>query len=321
MKLKTTVILSSLALAMWSSTSVLAAGFPEEGKRITMVVGSGVGTGGDIFYRLLTKELEKVSGKNIEVINKDGAGTQFALQAISTSKPDGYTMGQLALPTATMIWLDPTKQAQFKGDSFIPVSMVMSDPGATAVRADSPYKNMKDFIDAAKANPGKIKIGAGARNTRQHFDVLALEKAAGVTFQKVHADSTAQPVTLLIGGQLDAVAESVGDFLNMVKSGQLRILGVWDDKRSPLAPEIPTMEEQGYKLYSGASRGLAIPAGTPKEAVEFWDNAVKKVTESAEFKDGMAKLGLPIKYMNSQDYAKLYKETEDRIKPIMSSGN
>jgi tripartite-type tricarboxylate transporter receptor subunit TctC len=321
MRLKITIVLSSLLLGMWASAPAVAAAFPEEGKRITMIVGSAAGGGGGLFYRLLTDHLEKQTGKNFEVIYRDGAGTQFALQAISTAKPDGYTMGQLALPTATMIWLDPTKQAQFKGDSFIPVSMVMFDPGATAVRADSPYKTLKDFIDAAKANPGKIKIGAGARNTRQHFDVLTLEKAAGVTFQKVHADSSAQPVTMLIGGQLDAVAESVGDFLNFVKSGQLRILGVWDDKRSTLAPEIPTMEEQGFKLYSGASRGIAIPAGSPKEAVEFWDNAVRKVTESAEFKDGMLKMGLPIKYMNNKDYTKLYADTEAMIKPIMASGN
>lgn len=321
MQLKTKVILSSLALAMWVSTPALAASFPEEGKRPTMIVGSAAGGGGGLFYRLLTDHLEKETGKNFEVIYKDGAGTQHALQAISTSKPDGYTMGQLAMPTATMIWLDPTKQAQFKGESFIPVSMVMFDPGATAVRADSPYKTLKDFIDAAKANPGKIKVGSGARNTRQHFDVLALEKAAGVTFQKVHADSSAQPVTMLIGGQLDAVAESVGDFLNFVKSGQLRILGVWDDKRSTLAPDLPTMQEQGYKLLSGASRGIALPAGSPKEAVEYWDNAVKKVTDSAGFKDGMAKMGLPIKYMNNKDYTQHYKETEATIKPIMASGN
>jgi len=319
MQLKTTVILSSLILGVWATAPAQAAGFPEEGKRPMMIVGSAAGGGGGLFYRLLTDHLEKATGKNFEVVYKDGAGTQFALQAISTSKPDGYTMGQLAMPTATMIWLDPTKQAQFKGESFIPVSMVMFDPGATAVRADSPYKTLKEFIDAAKANPGKIKVGAGARNTRQHFDVLALEKAAGVTFQKVHADSSAQPVTMLIGGQLDAVAESVGDFLNFVKSGQLRILGVWDDKRSTLAPDLPTMQEQGYKLLSGASRGIALPAGSPKEAVEYWDNAVKKVTESAEFKDGMAKMGLPIKYMNNKDYTKHYQETEAAIKPIMSA--
>jgi len=319
MEFKKTFLVSTLALGLMASLPVAAASFPEEGKRLTMIVGSAAGGGGGVFYKTLSDHLEKELGRNYEVIYKDGAGTQFALQAISTAKADGYTMGQLALPTATMIWLDPAKQAQFKADSFIPVSMVMFDPGATAVRADSPYKTLKDLIDAAKANPGKIKIGAGARNTRQHFDVLTLEKATGVTFQKVHADSSAQPVTMLMGGQLDAVAESVGDFLNYVKSGQLRILGVWDDKRSTLAPELPTMEEQGYKLYSGASRGLAVPAGTPKEAVERLDSAVKKVTESASFKEAMAKMGLPIKYMSHQDYLKHYQETEARIKPIMSA--
>jgi len=120
-----------------------------------------------------------------------------------------------------------------------------------------------------------------------------------------------------VGGHLDVVQESVGDFLNLVKSGQLRILGVWDKKRSPMAPDVPTMEEQGYKLYSGVSRGIIVPAGTPKEAVEFWDNAIKNVMATAAFKEGMAKLNQPMRYMDHSEYVQHWKDMETKIKPLM----
>ncbi|MEW6671961.1 MAG: tripartite tricarboxylate transporter substrate binding protein [Thermodesulfobacteriota bacterium] len=310
------IVLLALSLSVSIFGSAMA--FPEKGRRITMLVGSGAGGSADLFYRLVAKGLEKELGTNVEVINKAGAGTMFALQALSTSKADGYTIGQASLPTAIMIYLDPQKKAQFDGSNFIPVSMSTFDPGATAVKADSPYKTMKDLVEAVKANPRKIKIGAGAKATRQHLDVMNLEQVIGGSFLRVHADSDANPVTMLVGGHLDVVQESIGDFLNLVKSGQLRILGVWDKKRSPMAPDVPTMEEQGYKLYSGVSRGIALPAGAPKEAVTALDAAIKKVMDSAEFKDGMEKLKQPIRYMDHEEYTQYWKDMEATIKPLMS---
>lgn len=294
-----------------------SAEFPEEGKRITLLVGSGAGGSSDLFYRLMAKGLEKEIGRNIEVINKAGSGTQFELQAMSTAAPDGYTIGQASLPTGIMVYLDPQRQAQFNGDSFIPVAMSTFDPGATAVQADSPYMTMKDLLDAAKANPRTIKFGSGAKATRQHIDALQLEQVTGVEFLQIHADSSSNPVTMLVGGHLDAVQESIGDFLSLVESGELRILGVWDENRSPLAPDVPTMQEQGIELYSGVSRGFILPEGTPQEIVKYWDSAIKSVMDSEEFKEGMIKLNQPVRYMSHEAYSKHWQETEAKAKPLM----
>lgn len=299
------------------TTAPAAMTFPEKGKRATLLVGSGAGGSADLFYRLLAQGLEKEMGTTIEVVNKEGAGTQFALQELSTSRPDGYTIGQTSLPTGIMIYLDPQKKAQFDGSSFVPIAMSTFDPGATAVHADSPYQTMKDLVEAAKAAPGTIKMGSGAKATRQHLDVVQLEDVAGVEFQKVHADSAANPVTMLVGGHLDVVQESVGDFQNLVESGELRMLGVWDEERSPLAPDVPTMKEQGYELYSGVSRGVAAPAGSPDEAIQAWDNAIQSVMNSAEFKEGMEKLNQPMRYMGHDEYVKYWNDMESRIEPLM----
>jgi tripartite-type tricarboxylate transporter receptor subunit TctC len=294
-----------------------AAAYPDKNKTITLLNGSGVGGSSDLFSRLLAKCMEKQLGANIEVVNKPGAGTQFAMQAVSTAKPDGYTVMQMTLPTGIMIYLDPQKKAQFDGKSFAPIDMQESDPGATAVSAKSPYKTMKDLIDAAKANPGKIKFGAGSKATRQHLDCVRLEQAAGVKFQQVHAGSDANPVVMLMGGHLDVVQESVGDFENLVRSGELRMLGVWDDKESPMAPGVKTMKAQGLNLISGNSRGLVAPAGTPDEIIKILDSAIKKAMDTAEFKDGMEKLKQPARYMNQAEYIAYWKEMEASLRQLM----
>lgn len=317
MRLTRLLAASLMAGALWATAATPSAAFPEQGKRVTLFVGSGAGGSADLFYRLLAGELEKETGLDFEVINKEGSGTQFALQATSTAAPDGYTLGQASLPTAIMVSLDPARQAQFKSASFIPIAMLTFDPGATAVQADSPYKSLKDLVDAAKAKPGEIKFGSGSKNTRQHLDALSLEKATGVDFRNVHADSAANPVTMLLGGHLDAVQESVADFLSLVQSGQLRILGVWDSERSPLAPDIPTMAEQGYDLISGSSRGIIVPAGTPQEAVDYWDTAIQKVMATDAFKEGMAKLNQPIRHMGHEEYSKHWQELDAQIAPLM----
>ncbi len=311
------ILIVLLVLSLSLSVFGYAMAFPEKGKRMTLLVGSGAGSAADLFYRLLAQGLEKELGMTIEVVNKAGAGTQFALQALSTAKPDGYTIGQASLPTGIMIYLDPQKKAQFDGKSFEPISMLTYDPGATAVHAKSPYKTMKDLVDAAKANPRKIKVGSGAKATRQHLDVVNMERVTGVTFLKVHADSAAQPVTLLVGGQLDVVQESVGDFQTLVKSGELRILGVWDKVEDPLAPGVKTMQAQGYDLISGNSRGVAAPAGIPKEAAAALDKAIKKVVDSSEFKQGMLKLSQPITYLGHDAYVAHWKDLEAKMRPIM----
>jgi tripartite-type tricarboxylate transporter receptor subunit TctC len=314
---KTFVVLLALSISMMVVGHTSAA-YPEKGRRITMVVASGIGGGADLVYRLLAKGLEKELGTNIEIINRPEAGNQVGLQTLSSAKPDGYTIGQVSLPTAILIHLNPQRKAQFNSKSFEPISMVTIDPGATAVRGNSPYKTMKDLIDAAKANPGKIKMGAGGKATRQHLDVIQLEQMTGASFLKVNADSGEQPVTMMLGGHLDAVHESVGDFLNLVKSGELRILGVWDKKESPLAPGTRTMQAQGYNLPpSGASRGVAAPVGISSEMVNSLDAAVKKVMGTAEFKDGLTKLGQVGNYMDRTEYAAYWKETEAKIAPLL----
>jgi tripartite-type tricarboxylate transporter receptor subunit TctC len=310
-------VVSVLSLPSLCAFDDAMAAFPEKGKRLTLLVGSGAGGSADLFYRLLARGLEKELGTNIEVVNKGGAGTQFALQALSTAKADGYTIGQASLPTAIMIYNDPQKKAQFTGKSFQPIAMVTSDPGATAVKADSPYKTMQDLVNAAKANPRKIKVGAGTKGTRQHLDVVQMERVTGASFLQVHAGSDANPVTMLVGGHLDVVQESVGDFLNLAKGGELRILGVWDRNESPLAPGVPTMKAQGYELYSGNSRGLAAPAGIPKEAAEALDAAIRSVVKSEEFKQGMAKLNQPIVHMGLAEYTEYWKDMESRIATLM----
>ena len=291
--------------------------YPQKGKTIQFILPSAAGSGADLGFRMFFSLAEKELGTNIEVVNKTGGGSQVGTQALASARPDGYSIGATPLPTTISLYLEVARKAEFNGASFIPIVMHIFDPGATAVKADSPYKSMKDLIDAAKANPGKIKMGVSGLKSRQHLDILQLQQMAGVKFANVHAASETNPIAMMLGGQLDAMQESVADFRSQMKSGNVRLLAVWDDKESPLAPGVPTLASQGYKVNSGVSRGISAPAGTQKEYIDILAAAFKKVMDSDEHKKKLDEMGLIQRYMGPAEYAAYWKETEARIKPLM----
>ena len=139
-------------------TALPASAFPDKGKPVSIVVPYGAGGGSDGAARALAPFLEKALGTRVNVVNKGGAGSQVGMTYVANSKPDGYTLGYGLWPTLIAIYIDPARKAQFKRDSFIPVALHMIDPGVIAVKADSPFKTLKDLVDAAKKSPEKVKV-------------------------------------------------------------------------------------------------------------------------------------------------------------------
>ena len=291
--------------------------FPQRGKVIQFVQPSAAGGPSDVGFRLLMQYAEKELGVTIETVNKTGAGNQVGLKALADSKPDGYTVGAVPLPNAIGLYLDKSRDAGFNQASFTPIMMHVYDPGATAVRADSPYQSMKDLVEASKANPGKIRVASGSKSGRQHLDMLTFQQLARSELAIVNVDSTDNPVAMLLGGHLEAVHESVGDFTAPMKAGQIRILSVWDKQETPRAPGVKTMEAQGFPLNSGVSRTIAAPAGTPREIVDVLAAAFKKAYDNPEHQQKMEELGLPLRHMGPDELKTYWSELEQTtIKPM-----
>ena len=163
-----------------------AAGFPQKGKTIQMLVGYAAGGSSDAGARILASGLEKVLGTSVLVVNKPGASAQIALTALSQAKPDGYTIGNTNLIGAVVTTIDPSRKATYTRKSFEPLALHVVDPGLFAVKADSQFKTLKEVIEAARANPKKIRVCTTGIQSDEAFAILKLQKLTGVQFSMVH---------------------------------------------------------------------------------------------------------------------------------------
>ena len=301
------------------ATIVSAADFPAKGKSITMILGTSAGGSTDVGARILAAALEKelaANGNRIQVENKPGAGWQIGLTALARSRADGYTIGFTILPQTITNYLDPERKAVFDRKSFQPLGMQVVDPGVIAVKASSSYKTLKDVIDAAKANPGKLKASATGILSDDHLAVLQLQKLTGTRFAIVQFDGSAKAITALLGGHTDVYFGNVGDTYPQAKAGEVRVLGVMDDEESRFLPGKTTFS-QGIKLESSSSRGLSAPTGTPKEIVDFLAGVIKKAIADPEHMKKMEEQGLTVRYMDPAKMEKYWADMEEQIKPLM----
>ncbi len=292
--------------------------FPAKGRSVTLILGTSAGGSTDIGARILAGPMEKLLGTRLQVENKPGAGWQIGLTALARSKPDGYTIGFAVIPQAITNYLDPDRKAVFNRKSFQFLGMQVVDPGNIAVAAGSPYKTLKDLVDAAKANPGKVKASATGILSDDHLAILQLQKLANVKFAIVQFDGSAPAMTALLGGHTDAYFGNVGDTAPQFKAGGVRVLGIMDKQESPFLPGAKTVESQGWKLYSSSSRGLIAPAGVPKETVKIFADAIKRAMEDEEHKKKMNEQGLTMRYMDPSQMEAYWIEMEEQVKPLVS---
>ena len=286
-------------------------------KAIQMIIPWDAGGGTDVGFRMLAPVMEKTLGQPIEVVNKPGAGSQVGLTELAKAKPDGYTIGNISGPSAQTIYLDPERKAVFTLDDFALIGLHVFDPGIITVAANSKYKSLKDVVEDARANPEKVKVSTTGILGDDHLAILQLQKLTGVKFAIVHFTGAAPAKTALLGGHTDVAFNNVSEWLAEYKNGTARPIAVMDEQRSKFYPDIPTAVEQGYKLFSSSSRGLAAPKGTPKEIVNYISYAMEQAMKDPEIVQKMDSSGLTQRYMNPEQFTKYMKDFEEQVKPLM----
>lgn len=170
---------------------VEAAAYPDKSRTLTHIVAYPPGGGTDVTARLLAPMLEKELGVQVQVLNKPGAGGQVGFTELARSKPDGYTLGNLILPTVITTYLDPDRKAVFARKSFDLLALQDNDPGILAVKAGSPYKGLKDLVEDARKNPGKIRTTTSGILSDDHIAAMLTEQVAKVKLSIVHFDGSA----------------------------------------------------------------------------------------------------------------------------------
>lgn len=292
--------------------------FPRKGKPIILVVPNAPGGTSDITARLVAPVLEKELGTPVQVVNKPGAGMQVGLTEAALAKPDGYTLAILALPSAIPIYLDPDRKAIPRIREMQAIASHNIDVITVAVNAQSPYRTIKDLVDAAKANPSRLKASTDGLMGIDHLMSIDFMKKTGTNFRFVHFDGGAKATTALAGGHVDLRIGKVGSVYAMAKSGNVRVIGVMDKHRSKYFPDAPTLEESGYKdMAYYQVIGLASPKGTPRVIVDILSNAMKKAVDTEEAKkrlDGVALVG---HFMGPDEFDAYWKGSEKMMETLL----
>ena len=291
--------------------------FPAAGKSISIIVPFAAGGSTDSATRILAPLLEKELGVPVQVVNKPGATTQVALTELVNSKPDGYTLLMFAIPSSLITYLDPERKAPYTRKDFQPVATAFVDGLGVVVKADSRFQSARDVVDAARANPGGIKVSTAGLMGVNHLGALAWQEAAGVKFAFVHFNSGAEALTAALGGHVDVATATLGNVRSHFKSGTVRVLGIADSQESDLLPGAKTLESQGYKVYASAGYIVTAPAGTPGEITSIIDAAVKKVVALDEYRKRINDIGMEPRYMDAQKAAEYWTDREAWTRNLM----
>ncbi len=291
--------------------------YPTPGKAITLMVPFPAGGSNDIGARLVAPVVEKDLGVPVQIVNKAGAGGQTGWAELALAKPDGYYIGSVNLPTVSVMAMDPERKATFSRNSFVPISAQSVSPTIVVVKADSPYKALKELIEDAKAHPMKVKASAAGVLATRHLSVLQTQQATGAQFSVVQFDGGAPQLTALLGGHVDVGFHAETEPMSQLKSGAVRALGIMDTQRSKSYPDVPTFKEQGYDITSMVTVFNAVPAGTPKEIVETLDRAFKKATTDADVKAKAEAAGTTLRYMSADELSAYWDQVEKEVKPLL----
>jgi len=306
---------AALSLVAAASIGAAQAQYPE--RNVTLIVPYGAGGGTDITARLLAKDIEPLLGKPVTVENRAGGGGWVGWGALAKAAPDGYTIGYLNVPSLYAGYLDKQYKRTESLESFTPLMNHVIDYNIWSVRADSPFRTVKDVIDAAKKEPNKITVTGFGVGGDDHIATLAIEAETGARFVTVHHRSTAEGKTQVLGGHVQVLAANISEVAEEVRAGTIRILGVMSAERSPFLPNSPTFREQGYNQVWSVTRGIAAPAKLAKDAETKLVAALEKTLQSADHQDKAKKLSLEPKIIKGADYAKFLKDNEVATKKLM----
>jgi len=251
-----------VALLLAAASNAFAQAFPVPGRPITLIVPYAPGGVTDTGARLMAAGLEKELATPVVVVNKAGAASQIGLTELVRSKPDGYTLSYVVLPTVVTHYLVPGRDVPYTRASFQPVAMHHYVPQTISVKADGPYKSLTDLVEAARKTPDAISISDSGQMAVPHTQVLMLQLAAGVRFLSVHYTGGAPSVNALLGGHVDALAGATADALPYKQSGAFRVLAIAAAQADASMPEVPTMKSLGYDVVAASWTGIVAPADT-----------------------------------------------------------
>jgi tripartite-type tricarboxylate transporter receptor subunit TctC len=282
------------ALLLVVPSALAQTGYPD--RPIRMIVPLAAASAVDVAARIVTQKMADNMGQQIVIINQPGASGLIGAEQVARAEPDGYTIGGFNDSIMTMV---PNLHANMRWDirrDFEPVSLVATVEWGLITGDQTGYRTAADLIAAARAAPGKINYGSGGPGSPQHLAMAMFAAAAGISLTHVPYKGATQAATDVAAGQIPVGFQGLGTVAGLVRSGQLRLIGVPTEQRLPQFPDVPTVSESGLPgFFFNSWFAILAPAGTPKDIIERLNAEVLKALGDPEIRRQLEQLGFVVR--------------------------
>jgi tripartite-type tricarboxylate transporter receptor subunit TctC len=315
-----TWLAAALAALTLGATALPASAQNYPARPITLIVPWGAGGGTDATARIIGSLLEKDLGQPVNVVNRTGGSGVVGHAAIASAPPDGYTIGMATVEITMMHWQGLT---DLKHTSYTPLALVNADPAGIQVRADAPYKDVKDLLAAIKANPGKFKASGTGQGGIWHLALAGLlrdQKIDPSAVPWVPSNGAAPGLQDMVAGGIEIAPVSLPEARSLIDAGKVKSLAIMDSRPAALYPNVPTLKSAlGTDWSMAAWRGIVAPRGLPNDVRDKLAASLRKVATSKEYTDFMASRGFGVLYSGPDDFAKFMAKADQEMGATMKA--
>lgn len=312
----TVLFAATVLTAVLGPVSALAE-YPERDIRVIVPWGAGGGTDG-IVRKITNIAEQELEGADMYVENIEGGVSATGIGQVMSARPDGYTIGALTYDSVVTVPYQ-NMLPSYSMDKLKLIARITSEPDAIIVDADSDYQSLQDLIDAAKEDPGQVRVAIQNMGGRVHLTLLQLQDMTDTEFKIVSYPGGAAPQKeAILSDEVDVALTSLGDFANLIQDGTVRGLVEFADARNPTY-DVPIATEEGVDLQNGSFVVFAAPAETPEAAISTLENAYKAAYESDEFQSWLKEVGVTPSWLGTDEVTEWANETAQGLFNKMDS--
>ncbi|HWP34444.1 MAG TPA: tripartite tricarboxylate transporter substrate binding protein [Thermodesulfobacteriota bacterium] len=292
---------------------------PYPTRPVTIIVPFPPGGLADVTARPLASAFERILKQPVVVVNKAGAAGAVGMQSAAIAKPDGYTLMVALVSISTIPEVDRLfgRTPSYTRDQFVGIARLNADPPVLVVRADAPWKTVRDLVEDAKRRPGEIVFSSSGLYGASHVPMEMFLHAAGIRMRHLPTTGGAPAMTAVLGGHAAMWASPPGLAIPHLQAGKLRALATWGAERLAALPDVPTLRELGYDVEYYLWAGLFAPRGIPAHVLKTLREATRRAVEDPEFRQAMEKLQTPIAYQDTEEFQAWWQADAERLAAVI----
>jgi tripartite-type tricarboxylate transporter receptor subunit TctC len=312
-------VIGSVAAALASKASFAQEAYPS--RPVTFVNPFPPGGAADVVGRPLAAVMEPLLKQPVVMETKAGAAGAVGAQFVANAKPDGYTLLVHIVSISGFSEVDKLfgRPPKFTRADFIPIARLTAGPMVLLVNDQQPYKSVKELVEDAKKRPGGIVFSSSGLYGALHLPTALFMKAAGIQMRHLPTNGGGPALTAILGNNSQVLVSSIAAASQHMKSGKLRALASFGEKRAASAPDVPTLKESGYDVEFSLWVGLFAPKGTPDAVVSRLRGDVKKAVDTDQFKTAIRNIGDEVAYLDAPDFAKFWDADAQRVEAAVNS--